>query len=257
MIPLSDDNPTLRTPVVTICLLGAMGASWVLLQGAGFDSLALAASICNLGLVAGEITRAASVGTAVPMGPGLACVVDADPVNYLTPITSMFLHGSWAHLLGNSLFLWVFGNNIEDSMGRLRFLGFYLICGLAAAAAQVVMDPASPVPMVGASGAISGVMGAYLVLYPRVSVNMLFIFIVIFRVIPLPAWLVLIYWFGLQVLSVVPQFSGDGAGAESGVAFLAHIGGFVAGAALIKLFEDRRRVAVRNRERRRLHPGHY
>jgi len=257
MIPISDDNPTLRTPVVTAALLTLIGAAWWLVQGAGFDVQALAASVCNFGLVAGEITGAAPLGSGVPLGNGMACVVDAEPVNYLTPFTSMFLHGSWGHIIGNSLFLWVFGNNVEDSMGRVRFLVFYLVCGLAAGAAQVAVDPASPVPMVGASGAISGVMGAYLVLYPRVSVNMLFIFIVIFRVIPLPAWLVLVYWFGLQVMSALPQFAGTPGEASAGVAFMAHIGGFVAGLVLVKLFEDRRLVDVRTRERHRLHPDHY
>src|SRR5690348_6742186 len=108
MIPLSDDNPTLRTPLVTILLLIIMGAVWIFVQGAGLDDRALAASVCNLGLVAGEITHKAQLGTAVPLGDGLACVVDAEPINYLTPITSMFLHGSWMHILGNGLFFWVF-----------------------------------------------------------------------------------------------------------------------------------------------------
>lgn len=253
MIPLSDDNPTLRTPVTTIGLLGLIAAAWVLLQGAGLDSRTLAASVCNLGLVPGEITGAAELGTGVAIAQGMACVVDAEPINWLTPLTSMFLHGGWAHLIGNALFLWVFGNNVEDSMGRVRFLVFYLLCGFAADAAQVFLDPASPIPMVGASGAISGVMGAYLVLYPRVLVNMLFIFVIIVRIIPLPAWVVLIYWFGLQVFSAMAALGSPEAG---GVAFMAHIGGFVAGAALVKVFENRRLVAVRTHERHRLHPGH-
>src|ERR671931_1384546 len=168
MIPISDDNPTLRTPVMTYLILGTTWAVWIFVQAAGLDPMALAASVCNLGLVAGEITRLAPVGEAVPMGGNAVCVVDRDPINVLTPITSMFLHGSWGHILGNSLYLWVFGNNIEDSMGRFRFLVFYVLCGFAAAATQVAMAPSSPVPMVGASGAISGVMGAYLLLYPRV-----------------------------------------------------------------------------------------
>jgi membrane associated rhomboid family serine protease len=142
MIPLSDDNPTLRTPVVTILLLIIMGAVWIFVQGAGLDDRALAASVCNLGLVAGEITHQARLGTAVPLGDGLACVVDAESINYLTPITSMFLHGSWMHILGNGLFFWVFGNNVEDRMGRIRFIFFYLLCGLVAAASQVALDPA-------------------------------------------------------------------------------------------------------------------
>lgn len=249
MIPLGDDNPTLRTPVVTIALLVLIGAVWLLVQGAGLDVKALAASVCNLGLVAGELTRLTPVGTAVPLGEGMACVVDADPINWATPITSMFLHGSWAHLLGNGLFLWIFGNNVEDRMGRLRFVVFYVVCGLVAAAAQVALDPASPVPLVGASGAISGVMGAYLVLYPHARVRMLFIFIIFFRVIPVPAWLVLLYWFGLQVVAALPQLAGVQESVSSGVAVMAHVGGFIAGAALVKLFENRR-LAPATRPRR-------
>jgi membrane associated rhomboid family serine protease len=256
MIPLSDDNSTLRTPVVTIGLLVAMGAIWILVQRAGLDPLALGATVCNYGLVPGEITHAAPLGIAVPIGEGMACMVDREPINYLTPLTTMFLHGSWAHILGNGLFLWVFGNNIENSMGRMRFLVFYVLCGLVAALAQVAIDPASPVPVVGASGAISGVLGGYVVLYPHVRVNMLFIFVIIFKVIPLPAWLVLLYWFLLQVLGALPQLSGAQETVSSGVAVMAHIGGFVAGAALVKLFEDPRLVQVRNRTRRRFHPDH-
>jgi membrane associated rhomboid family serine protease len=181
MIPIGDENPTLRTPIVTYLLLAALLAVWVLVQGAGFDEPRLAATVCNLGLVPGELTGAAPEGTAVPIGPGMACVVDREPINWLTPLFSMFLHGSWMHLLGNALFLWVFGNNVEDSMGRRRFLLFYLVCGLAAAATQVAVGPASPVPMVGASGAISGVLGGYLLLYPRIRIRVLFIFIIFFR----------------------------------------------------------------------------
>jgi membrane associated rhomboid family serine protease len=251
MIPLSDDNPTLRTPIATIALLLLIGGAWVFVQGAGLDPRTLAASVCNLGLIAGEITRMAPVGTAVPLGDGMACLVDAEPINYLTPLTSMFLHGGWAHILGNSLFFWVFGNNVEDSMGRLRFVVFFLVCGLTAAAAQIIADPASPVPMVGASGAISGVMGAYLVLYPHARVNMLFIFVVIVRVIPVPAWIVLLYWFGIQVLTALPQLAGAQTAVSSGVAVIAHVGGFVAGAVLVKFFENRSLVEARAYERRR------
>ncbi len=255
MIPLSDDNPTLRAPVVTVALLAVLSAVWLLVQGGGFDPLRLGASVCNLGLVPGEVTGKAPAGMAVPIGEGLACVVDRERINVLTPLTSMFLHGSWMHILGNGLFLWVFGNNVEDSMGRLRFIVFYVVCGLIAAAAQVLIDPTSPVPVVGASGAISGVMGAYVVLYPTVRVNMLFIFIVIFKIMPLPAWLVLLYWFGLQVLAALPDLAGAQTAVSSGVAVMAHIGGFIAGALLVKLFENRALVGVRTRERHRLHPG--
>ncbi|WP_257457459.1 rhomboid family intramembrane serine protease [Archangium lipolyticum] len=256
MIPISDDNPTLRAPIVTWLLLGAIGATWVFVQGAGLNALALASSVCNLGLVPGELTGLARVGFAVPLGDGLACVIDQEPINRFTPVTSMFLHGSWGHILGNCLFFWVFGNNVEDSMGRLRFLVFYVVCGLAAAAAQVVVDPASPVPMVGASGAISGVMGAYLILYPRVRVNMLFIFIIIIRIIPLPAWVVLLYWFGLQVITGLPQLNQIDAAGGSGVAVWAHVGGFVAGLVLVKLFENRDLTSRRTGWRHRLHPDH-
>jgi len=252
MIPISDDNPTLRTPIITYLLLGAIGATWVWLQGAGLNEVTLAASVCNLGLVPGELTGLSPVGLAVPIGSGLACVVDRESINLLTPLTSMFLHGSWGHILGNCLFFWVFGNNVEDSMGRLRFLVFYVLCGLAAALAQVVVSPTSPVPMVGASGAISGIMGAYLVLYPRVRVNMLFLFFLV----PLPAWLVLIWWFGVQVLTGLPQLNSLDAEGGSGVAVWAHVGGFVAGLVLVKLFENHELTLQRTGWRHRLHPQH-
>jgi membrane associated rhomboid family serine protease len=254
MIPLSDDNPTLRTPVVTYLLLGAIGATWVFIQGAGLNSQAMAASVCDLGLIPGELTGLARVGQRLPIGGGLSCAVNDLPINRLTPLTSMFLHGGWGHLLGNCLFFWVFGNNVEDSMGRLRFLVFYVVCGLAAAAAQVLVDPASPIPMVGASGAISGVMGAYLLLYPRVRVNMLFIIFIIIRIIPLPAWLVLLWWFFLQLVSGLPQL--NQVDSQGGVAVWAHVGGFVAGLVLVKLFENRELTSRRTGWRHRLHPDH-
>jgi membrane associated rhomboid family serine protease len=241
MIPLGVDTPTSRRAWVILLLLGLMGSVWLLVQGAGFDVASLASSVCNLGLVPGEITRAAPIGTAVPLGEGMVCVVDAAWVNYLTPFTSLFLHGSWAHIVGNGLFLWVFGQNVEDRLGRLRFLLFYLLCGLLAGAAQVAFDPISAVPMVGASGAISGVMGAYLVLYPRARVNMLFVFLVFVRVIALPAWIVLLYWFGIQLLAALPQLAGSATAMPTGVAVMAHIGGFLAGVLWIKPFENRRR----------------
>ncbi|MET0400909.1 MAG: rhomboid family intramembrane serine protease [Cystobacter sp.] len=256
MIPLSDDNPTLRTPLITYLFLGAIGATWVLVQGAGLNPLQLAASVCNLGLIPGELTGQAPAGLGIRISETAECVVDREPINALTPLTSMFLHGSWSHLLGNCLFFWVFGNNVEDSMGRLRFIVFYLLCGLAAAAAQVMVDPSSPIPMVGASGAISGVMGAYLLLYPRVRVNMLFIFIIFFKIIPLPAWLVLLYWFGVQVLTGLPQLNSLNAEGGGGVAVWAHVGGFVAGLVLIKLFENRQLTRRRSGWRHRLHPDH-
>ena len=250
MIPISDDNPTLRTPVVTIALLVALGAVWVFAQGAGFDPQVLAASVCNWGMVPGELTGRARIGSGVPLGQGMACLVDADPRNILTPVKSMFLHGGWGHLLGNALFLWVFGNNIEDSMGRFRFLVFYLVCGLAAAATQAAIDPASVVPMVGASGAISGVLGAYLVLYPRVKVKVLFFLFIFIKVIPVPAWMMLLWWIGMQVVAGLPQILSTQPQVSAGVAVWAHIGGFVAGAGLVKLFENKRLVDERMAARR-------
>lgn len=234
MIPLSDDNPTVRPPVMTVLILVAMFAVWVIVQGAGFDDR-LVRSVCTLGFVPGELTGLAPLNSGVPIAPGLFCAVDHQPINWLTPVLSMFLHGGWEHLIGNALFLWVFGNNIEDVMGAPRFLAFYLICGLAAVAAHVAVDPSSPVPTVGASGAISGVMGAYLVLFPRVRVRMLFIFVILFRVIPLPAWLVLVWWLALQVLIGLPRIAGVG-DLAGGIAVWAHVGGFVAGVLLIRVF---------------------
>src|SRR4051794_24004602 len=154
-------------------------------------------------------------------------------------LTSMFLHGGWLHLIGNMWFLWLFGNNVEDSMGHGRYLVFYLMCGLAAAAAQTLVNPTSALPMVGASGAISGVMGAYIVLYPRVRIHMLiFLGFFITRAV-VPAYLMLGYWLLLQVLGGLPSL-GDEAG---GVAFWAHAGGFLAGAVLILVFRDNDLVA--------------
>jgi membrane associated rhomboid family serine protease len=171
-------------------------------------------------------------GTSFPIGEGLACLTD--PGRQVSNVfSSMFLHGSWMHLIGNMWFLWLFGNNIEDSMGRVRFLVFYLLCGVAAAITQVAISPASGIPMVGASGAISGVMGAYLILYPRVRVYTLLPLGFFFTTIALPAWTMLLYWIGIQALSGVVGLFGEERG---GVAFWAHIGGFVAGIVLIKLF---------------------
>jgi len=241
VIPIGDENPTFRQPIVTWLLLAAIFATWALVQGAGFDEYQLAASACNLGMVPAELTKSLPVGFAVPMGRGLACVIDAEPINTWTPLTSMFLHGSWAHIIGNSLFLWVFGNNVEDSMGRGRFLVFYLVCGLAASAAHIMVDARSPLPTVGASGAISGVMGAYLILYPRVRVKMLFWFLLFIRVFRVPAWVVLVWWFALQVLEGLPQLRPVET-LRGGTAVWAHVGGFVAGVLLVKLFENRELV---------------
>ena len=231
---------------MTLLVLVVIWLVWFLVQGAGgwigSDPYQFVSSVCDLGLVPGELTREAPVGFAVPLGDGLACVVDDARVNYATPVISMFLHGSWSHLIGNSLYLWVFGNNVEDSMGRGRFLGFYLITGLVAAAAHIIVNPASPVPTVGASGAISGVMGAYLLLYPRIHVRMFFPPFFLFSV---PAWAVLLLWFGSQILTGLPDLSPLRREVSGGVAVWAHIGGFVAGALLAWPFANREFVRRR------------
>lgn len=251
MFPIRDENHTVRTPIVTYLLIAANFLVWIFVQGAGFDERSLISAVCNLGLVPGEITGRAAVGVGVPIGEGVACVVDRDPINVVTPITSMFLHGSWGHLLGNMLFLWVFGNNIEDSMGRFRFILFYSLCGLGAAAAQIAIGPSSPVPMVGASGAISGVLGGYLVLYPRARVHVLVVLVIFIQIVRVPAYVVLLLWIGYQILLGLPQLMAVDPEVSSGVAFWAHIGGFVAGLLLIKPFSRRDYIE----QHRAMHPA--
>jgi membrane associated rhomboid family serine protease len=237
VIPYHDENQTQRTPYVTFALIGLSVASWVLLQGAG-GARPLAVSVCELGLIPGELTASVAPGTQFPIGGGLVCLTDPGR-QVPNLITSMFLHGSWMHLIGNMWFLWLFGNNVEDSMTRPRFVAFYLLTGLAAALAQVAAEPASPVPMVGASGAISGVMGAYLVLFPRVRVYTMVPLGFILTSMALPAWVMLIYWAFLQFAGGITSVVSERAG---GVAFWAHLGGFVAGVVLVKVFERRDRV---------------
>lgn len=230
MFPYRDENPAVSRPFVTVGLILANIAVWVLVQGMG-AALPLASSVCELGLIPGDLLGRLPEGYAIPIGERMACVVEAGRP-WQTLVTSMFLHGGWFHLIGNIWFLWVFGNNVEDAMGHTRFAFFYVLCGVAAAVAQVVVDPASPVPMVGASGAISGVMGAYAILYPRVRIHTLVVLVVLFFRVAVPAWVVLGYWFLLQLLST-------GMGGEvGGVAFWAHIGGFLAGALLVYPFRS-------------------
>ena len=240
MFPYRDDNPTLRTPVVTIGVIALNTAVWVLVQGMGADP-ALTRSVCELGLIPGELLHRIPAGTAIPLGPGASCVVGYG-ATWLTPLSSMFLHGSWFHLIGNMWFLWLFGNNVEDSMGRARYALFYLLSGLGAAATQTLLSPTSAVPMVGASGAISGVMGAYVILYPTVQVHMLVVLVVFITRIVVPAYLMLGYWFLLQLVQGTATL-----GSTGGVAFWAHVGGFIAGAGLIFLFRDPELVAEHRR----------
>jgi membrane associated rhomboid family serine protease len=242
VFPYHDENRTQRLTLVTYLLVGANVLVWLGVQGAG-ATLPLARSVCELGLIPGELTLSVPPGTRFPMGEGLVCLTD--PGRQLSNVlTSMFLHGSWMHLLGNMWFLYLFGNNVEDAMGGGRYLAFYLLSGLAAAALQVMTNPASAVPMVGASGAISGVMGGYLVLYPRVRVFTLVPLGFFLTSVALPAWLMLVYWLALQFLGGLASITREG----GGVAFWAHVGGFVAGVALVKLFARPAYVAA-HRER--------
>jgi membrane associated rhomboid family serine protease len=218
LIPLKDENPTEITPYFTVLFLLANIAAWLMIQGAG-EEAALMASVTTYGVVPCQIT-----GECPPQG-----------LTWGTVLTSMFMHGSWEHLIGNMVFLWVFGNNIEDSMGHLRFIAFYLVCGVAAAGAHILLSPASPVPAVGASGAISGIMGAYVLLYPNVRVHT---WLPPFFILPLRAFFLLGYWFVIQLAMGVITI-GPEAGQQGGVAVWAHVGGFVAGLLLIKFFEKR------------------
>jgi membrane associated rhomboid family serine protease len=235
LIPLKDDIPTRRFPIVTVVLIAINVIVYFLFEHGLWDLGQTGNErVIDYGAIPVEITH-----------PGTECVSDqtftqiqcgnfaVDKPSYLITIfTSMFLHGSLLHLGGNMLFLWIFGNNIEDSMNRALFVAFYVLGGLAALGLQVVTDANSAVPTVGASGAIAGVLGAYARLYPRARVLTLVFIVIIFTIITLPAVLVLGVWFLLQLL---PAFS-DPTGTGGGVAYFAHIGGFLFGLFAIKLF---------------------
>ena len=228
MIPLRDHNPSRHTPWVTYLILGAnvaMFAYQMQVRALAGDG-AYAALVGRLGVVPAYLTTPALWERMAVPAP-------------LTLLTSMFLHGDPLHLIGNMLYLWVFADNVEDAMGPLRFAVFYLLCGLAAAGTQIAMMPDSTVPMIGASGAIAGVLGAYLVLYPSAQVLTLVFLLFFVRLIYLPAVLLLGFWFLLQLLSA-------GGGAGAGVAWFAHIGGFLAGFLLVNAFAVRvkRRMVV-------------
>jgi membrane associated rhomboid family serine protease len=241
LFPLRDENPTLLTPYITLALIGANVVVWLYVQGGGMSEALLAETVCRFGLIPAELTGRLPDVEGVRLAPGLPpCVFDA--YSFETLLTSMFLHGSWLHLLANMWFLWLFGNNIEDSMGHLRYVAFFVLAGLGAAGAHIFSEPASAIPMVGASGAVSGLMGAYLVLYPRVRIQTLFIIIFIIRIVPLPAWVVLVFWFLIQLAS------GYYMSGQVGVAFWAHVGGFVAGVLLVKLFVNRTLLEARRRK---------
>ncbi len=221
MIPLHDDNPTTIKPVITVALIVACAMVFLWQFSLGeFSSLK---AIYSLGVV-----------PAVLLGSGRLPPELAAVPTELTLLTSMFLHGGWMHLIGNMLYLWIFGNNIEDAMGHGRFVAFYAVCGIAAGLAQALQDPGSTVPMIGASGAISGVLGAYLLLYPKARVLVLIWLGFFIHTVRLPAGYVLGFWFVLQYFNAL--VSGQAGG---GVAWWAHIGGFITGMALILVFRHK------------------
>jgi membrane associated rhomboid family serine protease len=225
MLPLLDVNPTYRVPILTILLMVLNAGIFIYQQTLpNDDSLhSQTAFVCEWGLVPDHLVHGDRPRAEPPGQVSCEELNEREPRG-LALVTSQFLHGSWLHLLGNMLFLWVFGNNVEDRLGRIRFLPFYILCGAIAALVQALIDPSSGVPLIGASGAIAGVMGAYIVLYPRAQVWTLFI------IIPLrvPAWVVLGLWFVYQFVYGAGQAESGG-----GVAYWAHVGGFIAGALLI------------------------
>ncbi len=206
MFPIRDHNPSGRTPFVVYALILLNVGIFLSYQPIMSDNYRLAVFFNDWALIPAAVT---------------------DGQKFIGLFSSMFLHGGWMHLLGNMLFLWIFGDNLEDEMGHLGFLVFYLVAGLAASFTQIIADPDSLIPVVGASGAIAGVMGGYLLLFPRARVDILLILIIFFRIFTIPAWIMLALWFGLQLFNGVlsdPE--------TSGVAHWAHAGGFVAGVVL-------------------------
>jgi len=224
VIPLHDANPTRRTPVITLAIIAACVVVYgyqVLLLAQGGDD-ALDAFITRWGVVPAELVDALRSGSFASM-------------ETVTLVTSQFLHGSLVHIAGNMLFLWIFGNNIEDRFGRLAFLAFYLVGGVVAGLTQVVIDPTSTVPTIGASGAIAAVLGAYLVLFPGARVTTAIFLIFFYQLIEIPAIFVLGFWFALQLFDGIGSLGAMGQATTGGVAFFAHIGGFIFGAAIALL----------------------
>lgn len=218
LLPLKDENPTSSFPLVTLGLILTNG--FIFFHQITLDFAQSQHFIFRWGAIPYQITH----GVVVYVAPLIPLP--------LTLFSSMFLHGGFLHILGNMLYLWIFGNNIEDTLGHFRFFLFYLVCGLFAGLVQIFSDPNSTLPMIGASGAIAGILGGYLLLFPGARVlTLVFIFIFI-RIIRLPALIILGLWFFVQLLGV-------GGGREGGVAWFAHIGGFIAGLILVKVFQPR------------------
>ncbi|MFO7304247.1 MAG: rhomboid family intramembrane serine protease [Gammaproteobacteria bacterium] len=223
MIPLRDDNPSTITPVVTISFV--VVCVLVFLWQVSLGPVRGQQALYSLGVIPAVLLGLRE------LPPELVVVPP-----FLTTLTSMFMHGSFMHLFGNMLYLWIFGDNVEDSMGHVRFAVFYVLCGLAAVLAQALPEPHSTIPMVGASGAISGVLGAYLLLYPHARVLVAIPLGFIIQTVRIPAGIVLVLWFVLQLLSQAFAPPGEG----GGIAFRAHIGGFIAGMLLIPFFKQKR-----------------
>jgi membrane associated rhomboid family serine protease len=222
MIPLRDDNPSGTPQIVTIAFI--VMCVLVFLWQLSFGAQGGQRIVYALGVVPASLLGQGQLPAELSVVPP-----------WMTVFTSMFMHGGWMHLIGNMLYLWIFGDNVEDSMGHGRFVVFYLLCGVAAVLAQALPDPSSTIPMVGASGAISGVLGAYLLLYPHARVLVAIPLGFLLHTMRIPAGLVLVLWFGLQLFSSAMAQPGQG-----GVAFRAHIGGFIAGLLLLPVFRPGR-----------------
>ena len=241
MIPLKDNIPTVNFPLITVAVIVLNIGMYFFFQHGDFSigepsGRDYRENVVEYGSIPYEITHPGDQCLAPGLGADGCTERDVDLApTWLTLLTSMFMHGGLLHLAGNMLFLWIFGNNIEDSMGRLKFIAFYLAGGLVATFAQVLIDTNSTVPSIGASGAVAAVLGGYALLYPRARVVTLVIIIVFITLIELPALLVLGLWFLFQLYDASQPVAGEG----GGVAYFAHIGGFLFGLALIKLFASR------------------
>jgi membrane associated rhomboid family serine protease len=223
MIPIRDDQPRFSTPFVNYFLIVLNVLIFV--GEAGLNETRLKSLLFQFGLIPSQVTAVLTGGHLL------------NPLVAFVPfLTSMFLHGSWLHVGGNMLFLWIFGDNVEDYLGHLKYLMFYLLSGIAAAATQVALTPHSHVPTVGASGAIAGVLGAYFILYPRARVLIWFPPFFFFH---LPSWVILGYWFVIQFLSGTASSLSYAGNSDGGIAFWAHVGGFISGVVMIKLFAER------------------
>jgi len=244
VFPLKDNIPTDRTPYITIALIAINVFIYFVLQKGGILSGPADQGVVDYGAIPYELTHfgkecGVSAGQIVCEGQaGVVGSAPSQPPTILTIFSAMFMHGSILHLAGNMLFLWIFGNNVEDSMGRVRFVAFYLLGGIAALLGQVLIGANSVVPTIGASGAIAAVLGGYILLFPKARVVTLIFIVIFFTIIELPALLVLGLWFAQQVLFGYFDLS-DPTGGGGGVAYFAHIGGFLFGLAAIKLFASR------------------